>query len=824
MTTLQKRRLLWGLAGGAFLLAAAGACSFTPPERLKIKAKAEADVAADTPLFDVQQYFSIADIRDKLGGGDNLHVYDYREPDSDTQNFLIHYHVDPINLQVDPTSFTFIGTDDGIDEDPDDEELILEKEAFSIPLPNFSGMSTNPVTLSTNGDSSPIDITLSIPNDPDDSTHPYKLIDFSTDMGFQGTFEAVINEGYIEIRGNPANAFKSSPVPVLGIVEGENYDNPIDLTATSVSGGWRYSLAGKTLTSTSILQISGQVTISAGIADPQITITPRITTLSRLSAPAGDDLANLGDIQIDRGYSIPKTEEGDPLVTSITFGGATDDLTLDGNPITDPEDPSYNKYLLGMRFYIDKRIDGLTITPDFTAPVVINDSVTTNGENFKEGIVMLSETETLKVEDNDNDNVQISGTIALSAGGNLTLYDIDATQSEIVINIEIEPIFEWTSATLDLAAIMKMQNVGNYTSGSFPSPDADPLDLGVIDDALSNIFSNPDDIVFSGVQIYPYASLSESVTNTEGATNLVDAVLNNLELRPDYSGYGGGPLTFNSVFDEDNPGTLDRTMFAQLKEHIDGNGVLSGVTLSDYVQYRPQNIDEILNDRPNGFRFNYYIEPPSDNSKFTIQRDGGLIEQTVEPDILILIPLAVRLKETLKNEGGLPVGSGYAELQLGGGISFGGKDLFGRSGGGGAIDKVIDYAQYVNLNIDFLVNDLGLDGLSLYAYRGEPDDTSDEVHDTGIELGHAEIGQTISMTLNKAKLAYPLIPILKVKMKADKNTAPPDSTPGPNDYNYGTLIVKHPVSVSGKDRWGVQARVQAHIKADIDYDISLGGN
>jgi hypothetical protein len=241
-----------GLCLAVFCMALS--CSFNVPQKVRVKTEADFSTGVSIPGFDLKKYFSIQTIKDALGeDNENLAVYDYREPGSATQNFLIHYKIDPISLKVNAADFNFKPTPlDGFD--------------ITIPIPDFTEISPAPIgvtlpivlpsplySLSSLPKGLTIHINSTITPSPSAISLDVPDINFPSSPVFTAVLDST-DGGYISI--GPANkcnldnlTISLGNTPLTGVRKQEGADRY-----------WHYSLNRKTVTDTSKLTLGGTIT------------------------------------------------------------------------------------------------------------------------------------------------------------------------------------------------------------------------------------------------------------------------------------------------------------------------------------------------------------------------------------------------------------------------------------------------------------------------------------------------------------------------------------------------------------------------------------
>jgi hypothetical protein len=442
---------------------------------------------------------------------------------------------------------------------------------------------------------------------------------------------------------------------------------PETLAAPTVNGNqFTYSLAGKSVTKNTTIQMSGRITITKYVKTLNISIAPAISRFSRIVVTP--------TVPNPSPSNIPIPAVGG--VKSITFSSVSLAMT-----ITPPSG-------IGMTGFAPA-INAPTIGLNNKTPTVNGDDLIFEATHGTDGLTLYLDsayaTEQGKPITSDIDidvDLKLNGTAELA----LTNVAVSGTQdTDIPIGISVTPALTLFRAVIDPTAL----GVTSPISGTFPdSASGEQFDLSGLTSSLGETFSDlADRITFNDIKLMLYL-------DTKGIpSSLVEAIT--VRLVPQYTG----------STDVANPQDLVET------DGFDPAG--HGATEDDPVYTGPlpepsvsTDLTAVFNERPADFTIAYSLILPE---KIAVRfSEIPNMPAAVYADIVITLPFKLNLLPAP----GDPPDKAYVSLALSGLFEVSDEDMFGRTSAGDDIDRILENVKTVTLDITY-TNTLGLAGVEL---------------------------------------------------------------------------------------------------------------
>ncbi|MDR3334749.1 MAG: hypothetical protein LBT13_07680 [Treponema sp.] len=736
---MNYNKLIWSLCSiitVLFISACPG--TFNMPEKVKITGSPTLAVPLGGPDFNMDDYLSIKSIQDMIQGdeeGAGLAVYDYAgaEGANPTQIFLIHYKIDPIEFNISPDALNFNGMQ---------EEIDMKDASFSITIPEIKPEPRPEIVIPI-----PDPIKGSVSNAQDTEEFPIPLpgdLDpISLNLAGAGFYRAKIGTGKL-VFGN----------------EGENPN---------------FSEVSFTLTGGSIpdQQINGQDR-TCPLDGKTIFEDTKISLTGTIKAPAGM-LKNKTELRIPIDVEITRFSE----IAIASSEKISVEIPVELNDMGEwVESVKFKKLEITLK--ITPRIDGMTVK--FNAPVFDidtkhdNNIQTSDETTFKNGMTFGPDVEKYSLEPAtaDSDITIDVGPPQDEESAILTLYDVaPGDPIELAVAIEQPLVFEWTEAEVYPNALLEGEDAPKF-DGTFPAEEFG-FDLSQFTESLKDMMEpgEIDKIEFDKVTLHLYVT---------GADDLVENISICLDAQypPDIKKY----LTEN----EDDP---DNNYVPLKKMSKPLGNPLAGA----YSEALPEasfdaDLAGVFNDKPKDLFLNYKLQLPD---KMTIHRDGGDLNLTLKPDLIIELPLKFKIAAD---------GKDYAQLDLSKLIPQTSGDLLGRTGPNDSLDENFEYVDYVSLNVNY-TNTIGLsDTLIVLTVRdaAAAEETDSKVRFSKPLLRLRDGGPYDSLLqLQVEDLKYPFKPEIEIKIPAQNG--------------YGSLEIKR-----GKT---LKLAITVSVKARIDQEIEL---
>jgi hypothetical protein len=728
-------------------------------------------------------------IKDSLG--EDVAVYDYVKPGSDTQTFLVHYRQELQSFTFDPAEYSFTGTEQEENFDikfeiPSFEEIrkgttiecsITIDDEYEIPvdLPTFK--ITLPIHVETERQGL---------NDEIENLDP-------------ALKELRVEEGYIDLV--PPTDFDLKDVIIILFEDSDDHEGtpfasplkePIDDPDKLYR--YRYVLDNITVSKDMEVKLTGDVlaTVSSDIDPDDFTIPfdvdvkPQIVSIAAcvevepvekaqsvdFELPQGVKKVTFDKIGADLAMIVNHPVEGVGLRIDMEFYAGDPDTPAFTLPIdpeefnlmknSDPSDPEDNKWFIGIGESDDPQ--SKTIPPpgfdgklsDITSAKI---RVTANPQ----------------VEDEDGNKVD-----------RLIWVKGIGESGQITINANAKSAIDVESAVLDLNAFIEEKD----RSATFPNEGEKGINFSDFTGSLGDSV-DIDSLQFDEIKLHVYLTGldDDPDTSDEQRLNIWDTRPGlHLEAIDRVPGAETGTTITNDA--ESGPlagfeelGSGDRGIDFPAGDEFTGE--LPSAT------FNTARLTGVLNDKPKDLAINYGFKFGND---FTVQMGAleGEISKIIAVDILVELPLKMRLLA--------PDGKDYGALRY---KSEETKDILNREPE--TDDPFSDYIKYLdfaNLELNY-ENTLGLTGTSIVLLNKGSDNSIIETE----KLVEGE--GTINITLRGEQIPYPFIPEVEVRVRP--------LVPFVDGQQYGIIEVKRGIDggPAGFNVRSIKVKAQTHIDEEL---------
>jgi hypothetical protein len=704
------------------------------PEKVKITGSPTLAVPLGGPGFDIDEYLSISSVQAMIGGegeSSGLAAYEYvGAPGTNPTQTFL------IHYPIDAIEYKI--SPEALDFNHMQEEIEMpEGTPFYIKIPEIKPTSMLEIVIHISED---IKNLVSRASDDDPITLPGDFGPILLNLAGPGFNRAKIGTGRL-VFGNEGENLNFSEVSFT-LKGGSIPDQQINGQDRTCP------LNGKVIFEDTNISLSGTIKTTAGMlknkAELSIPIDVEITHFSEIAIASPDKIT--AAIPVDLTYMAAWVE-------SVTFQE------------------------LGITLKIAPRIDGLNV--NFHAPVFgIDETQISSETTFKEGMAFSPSDDYILNLATDYSPI----TITVGRQGDiLTLYDVTPGDPiELAIAIEQPLVFDWTKAVVypnKLFDYLKTEAEKDPNAapppqfnGHFPADGEQGFDLSQFTESLNKIMAEGeiDKIEFDSIPMNLY------VTGAD--------VLSSISIKMD------------ARYNSDTVEQLTEGKSQPLKKMSEPLGDFP--TDGKYLRKLPDasfstDLAGIFNAKPKDLFLDYELmfEPT-----MTLYRDGGDLNLTLKPDLIIELPLKFKIAAEEQPDDN---GKYYAQLDLQGLIPQTSGDLLGRTGPNDPLDENLEYVDYISFNVNY-TNTLGLSGTSILLTVKE--DTETRFSKPLLQLWDGGPHESL-LQLQVEDLKYPFKPEIEIKIDAKQRGG------------YGILEIKQ-----GKK---LEIAITVQVKARIDQEIEL---
>jgi hypothetical protein len=719
------------------VLTAAASCSLPLDTPNKIRIKTDTDIALTVPKTgeeNIVHYFDDI-IKDNMAGQEGMEIFDYAPPNpewGEAKAYLIRYKVDAIEFTLDPVEI----------ENPEIDPIVLAE--IEVPKNIGGGVDVDFTGgLQVSGNSS-----------AQISSYNSDYFISSDDM----VRSAVIEEGTLEITPVSGLTFSGLNISLDGINDLVSQGNGI------------YTLDGETITDSTAITISGDITNTTGspINLNQITLTPKITKFAKVQIQTNEDHSGDDEKPIDLsgipdGVNFVTFEEiGVKLKFTVKRGGIEDTgVTVAGLPVK------------------------------IKAPLLdLDENKTVDEDSFQDGLFFTNDYHTLYKNSADFGNfpdypgVQIEGTdnkITVTVNPKIddkyaiiTLKNL--SPGELAVSVQ-------PAVTLDLASVnVNLKDfVKEPLNGRFPD---EGLNMADVFDGMGTMGEN---INFNQLDLYLYMG-GEDKEFLNGTKFKLTAETGGDGLDTLLTEGPNGYEAFVNLEPENEPPDFDSidTMYS---ENL-------GNAQTHNAQFYTRKLVDVINKKPSDLKIAYDIEGKH------LQIDGDDLEEkqtiVIQPELIMVMPLWLRLLAGENEDYGSmkltdpePVADPKPE-----------DDIFGREGPGDEINDYLKQLKRISLRVDY-DNFMGLDDASVYILSKDYEGKTNWEKSLTLYEG---AGKTLLMELGPDDITvYPFRPGLEIRV------------PRETGKDYGLIEMKR----SGEDSGGIWAKISIEAEAHVDMVVDL---